>query len=362
MKVITIANQKGGCGKTTTALNLASALASSNYSVLLVDLDPQGHASYGLGLDPMKIEKSIYNSLTSIQDRRLNIEGVIINISTRLDLAPSNILLSTIEQELRDVEGAVSRLYEAFNAMKRPYDFIIIDCPPSLGFLTFNALRAAHLVIIPVETSRYSLVGINKLMNMMELISLKIQHTPKIKALVTIYDKRTNFSQRIFNEIKSYFKDNLLGTIIRINVALKEAANSGIPIDKYNKHSNGAEDHRELANEILRETKKIHLENFYRETQEMVSAAKRISGHTLTFTAPTAKEVYAVGDFNNWAVDQAHKLTVRNNGRWEKKLDLKPGKYRYKFVVDGQWVTDPQNNQTESNPFGGVDSVITISA
>lgn len=362
MKVITIANQKGGCAKTTTAINLASALAGLNHSVLLVDLDPQGHASYGLGVDPMKIEKSIYNSLTSAQDRRLSIESVILNISGGLDLAPSNILLSTIEQELRDVEGAVSRLYESFNSMKRAYDFIIVDCPPSLGFLTFNALRAAHLVLIPVETSRYSLVGINKLMNMVELIALKIQHAPKIKAVVTIYDKRTNFSQRMLNETRSYFKDNLLRTLIRINVALKEAANSGIPIDRYNKHSNGAQDYRELADEVLKEAKKIHLENFYKEAREMISHAKRISGYTLTFVSPAAKEVYVVGDFNNWAMDQAHKLTSKNDGRWEKKLDLKPGKYRYKFVVDGQWVTDPQNTQTESNPFGGVDSVLTISA
>lgn len=362
MKVITIANQKGGCGKTTTAINLASALAGLNHSVLLVDLDPQGHASYGLGVDPMKIEKSIYNSLTSTQDRRLNIENIIINIAGGLDLAPSSILLSTIEQELRDIEGAVSKLYEAFNAMKRSYDFIIVDCPPSLGFLTFNALRAAHLVIIPVEPSRYSLVGINKLMNMIELIALKIQHTPKIKSLVTIYDKRTNFSQRILTEMKSYFKDNLFNTLIRINVALKESANSGVPIDRYNKHSNGAQDYRALADEALKETKKIHLENFYKETQAMISHAKRISGHTLTLVSPSAKEVYVVGDFNNWAMDQAHKLTFKNEGRWEKKLDLKPGKYRYKFVVDGQWVTDPQNAQTESNPFGGVDSVMTISA
>jgi chromosome partitioning protein len=361
MKVITIANQKGGCGKTTTAISVASALAALDHNVLLVDLDPQGHASYGLGVDPMKIEKSIYNAMTSVQERRLSIENVILNISSGLDLAPSNILLSTIEQELRDVEGAVSRLYEAFDSMKRPYDFVIVDCPPSLGFLTFNALRAAHLVIIPVETSRYSLVGINKLMNMVELIALKIQHTPKIKALVTIYDKRTNFSQRIFSEIKSYFKDNLLTTLIRINVALKESANAGIPIDRYNRHSNGAQDYRQLADEVLKETRKIHLENFYKEAQAMINQAKRIGACTLTFVSPSAKEVYVVGDFNNWAMDQAHKLASKNNGRWEKKLDLKPGRYRYKFVVDGQWVTDPQNTQTESNPFGGVDSVLTIS-
>jgi chromosome partitioning protein len=362
MKVITIANQKGGCGKTTTAINLASCLASSSHRVLLVDLDPQGHASYGLGVDPMKIEQSIYNTLTSANDKRTAIENIILNIWGTLDLAPSHILLSTIEQELRDIEGAVSRLYETFNSMKRPYDFIIIDCPPSLGFLTFNALRAAHLVIIPVETSRYSLVGINKLMNMIELIALKIQHSPKIKALVTIYDKRTNFSQRMLEEIKSFFKDNLFKTTIRINVALKEAASAGIPIDRFNKRSNGAQDYTALADDVLRETKKIYLENFYREAETLISQAKMINAQTFTFSSPSAKEVYVVGDFNNWSVDQALKLASDGDGRWEKRLDLKPGKYRYKFVVDGQWIHDPQNDQTETNPFGGIDSVLTVAS
>lgn len=362
MKVITIANQKGGCGKTTTAINLASCLASLNYKVLLVDLDPQGHASYGLGVDPMKIEKSIYNTLTSFNDKRIPVENVILNIWGTLDLAPSHILLSTIEQELRDVEGAVSKLYDTFNSLKRPYDFVIVDCPPSLGFLTFNALRAAHLVIIPMETSRYSLVGINKLMNMVELIALKIRHSPRIKALVTIYDKRTNFSQKTLEEIRACFKDNLLKTIIRINVTLKEAASAGLPIDRFNRHANGAQDYRALADELLKESKRIHLENFYKEAEVIISQARAMKGHTFSYACQAAKEVYVVGDFNNWAIEQSFILNTKEKGRWEKKLDLKPGKYRYKFVVDGQWIQDPQNSQTETNPFGGVDSVITVAA
>ncbi|MDD5449247.1 MAG: AAA family ATPase [Candidatus Omnitrophica bacterium] len=372
MKVITIANQKGGCGKTTTAISLAGWLCSQKNKVLLIDLDPQGHASYGVGADPVKIEKSIYNALTSAADKKTAIENIILNIWENLDLAPSNILLSTLEQELRDVDGAVSRLYDTFNSMSRDYDFIIIDCPPSLGFLTFNALRAAHMVVIPVETSRYSLVGISKLMNMIELIALKLRHTPKIKALVTIYDKRTNFSQRIQEETKEYFKDNLLKTPIRINVALKEAASAGIPIDRFNKYSNGAKDYGEVADEILKESRKIHLENFYKEKQAEKPAAreeivtkttsKMSDEHIFTFNSPGAKEVYIVGDFNNWSVLAPYKLNRLENGRWQKNVDLKPGKYRYKFVVDGQWVHDPFNKNTETNPFGGIDSVLTITA
>lgn len=359
MRVIAVTNQKGGCGKTTTAINLSSCLANSNQRVLLIDLDPQGHASYGLGVDPAKVDKSAYNILTSLNDKKAPIENAILNIWGNLDMVPSHILLSTIEQELRDVEGAVSRLYEVLNSIKKPYDFIILDCPPSLGFLTFNALRAAHMVVIPVETSRFSLVGINKLMNMMELITLKLQHTPKIKALVTIYDKRTNFSQKMLDEIKKHFKDNLLRTYIRINVTLKEAVNAGIPIDRFNKHSNGAQDYRALSDEILRESKKVSLENFYKEAEAMFSQA-RIFSRVFAFNSQTAKEVYVVGDFNNWTPSEMAKLVSRGSGRWETALDLHAGRHRYKFVVDGQWLQDPQNAQTEANPFGGVDSILAI--
>lgn len=361
MRVITIANQKGGCGKTTTALNLSSILAGMSYRVLLIDLDPQGHASYGMGVDPMKIEKSIYNCLTSSTDKGALIESTILNIWGTLDIVPSHILLSTIEQELRDTEGAVSRLYDILNAMKKPYDFVIIDCPPSLGFLTFNSLRAAHLVIIPLETSKFSLIGISKLMNMVELLTLKLQHTPTLRALVTMYDKRTNFSKTMLDEIKKYFKDTLLNTVVRTNVTLKEAAKAGIPIDRYNKHSNGANDYTELANEILKECKKIDLDNFYKEADEIISQLKT-NNRLFTFNSKTAQEVYLVGDFNNWTVNESSRLTPKKNGSWEKRLDLKPGSYRYKFVVDGQWLHDPQSSQTESNPFGGVDSILTVSA
>ena len=359
MRVITIANQKGGCGKTTTAVNLASCLANLNQRVLLIDLDPQGHASYALGVDPMKIEKSIYNTLTSAADKHIRIENIILNISGPLDMAPSHILLSTIEQELRDSEGAVSRLYDTLNNIQRPYDFVIIDCPPSLGFLTFNALRAAHMVIIPLETSKFSMIGINKLINMVELITLKLQHSPKLKALVTIYDRRTNFSRKMMEEIKKFFKDNLIKTPIRINVTLKEAASAGIPIDRFDKYSNGTRDYMNVADEVLKESRKIALENFYKEAEAMINRS-RLFSRAFTFASDTAKEVYVVGDFNNWSAGEVSRLSRQKDGTWQSRLDMKPGRYRYKFVVDGRWVQDPQNKETEANPFGGFDSVLVV--
>jgi len=359
MRVIAIANQKGGCGKTTTALNLASVLANANHRVLLVDLDPQAHATYGLGVDPMKVDTSLYNVLTTSPDKKIAIEKIILNIYGNLSLAPSNLLLSTIEQELRDVEGAVSRLYDTFNGMAHPYDFIVIDCPPSLGFLTFNALRASHLVIIPVETSKFSLIGISKLMNMLELIALKSQHSPKIKGLVTMYDRRTNFAQKMFEEIKKYFKDNLSATVIRVNVTLREAASAGVPIDRFNKRAKGTEDHTSLSEEVIKESKKISLDNFYREAEARAAQDKLVS-RNIVYECETAREVYIVGDFNEWRASDASRLTSKKGGLWEGRLELKPGRYRYKFVVDGQWLHDPRNEKTESNPFGGVDSVLMI--
>jgi hypothetical protein len=195
-------------------------------------------------------------------------------------------------------------------------------------------------------------------MNMLELIALKLQHTPKIKALVTIYDKRTNFSQRMLEDMKKVFRDSLFKTVIRINVTLKEAASAGIPIDRFNRHSKGAEDYIALADEVAREAKRVALENFYKGAEAIINRAK--TGYRFMLESKTAKEVYVVGDFNNWTAGESSRMASKGDGIWETAVPLKAGSYRYKFVVDGQWTQDPRNSQTESNPFGGVDSVLVV--
>lgn len=389
MKTISIANQKGGCGKTTTAINLSSALADLGKKILLIDLDPQSHATYGLGASNQNPDKTIYNVLTDNSGRRKPLPDCIMNISSSLDIVASSILLSTIEQELKDKEDAVSRLHGILSAGQLDYDYVVIDCPPSLGFLTFNALRAADTVLVPIDMSAFSLMGVAKLLGMLELIKVKINHSPRVNALATIFDKRTKYSQVMLDEIKALFKEQLLGTVIRMNVALKKAASKGIPITQFDKESNGAMDYTALAKELskineLEESGKIKDEAVQKailaitnaspetkalpqdlpaqeETPHLIETVESLSREvSFVIDAPGAKDIYLVGDFNEWKLGDGNRLSRGENGKWEKRMGLSPGRYKYKFVVDGEWVLDRSNNEREANSFGTFDSILHL--
>ncbi len=376
MRIVAIANQKGGCGKTTTAINLSSAIAHLGRRVLLIDLDPQAHATFGLGLSNAPQDKSIYNVLTDNQEKRRGIGHCVVNVSDNLDMIPSNILLSTLEQELKDTEGAVSKLFESIYAGQLNYEYTIIDCPPSLGFLTFNALRAADLVIVPVDMGAFSLMGVGKLLGMVELIKVKINHTPQVRALATLYDRRLKYSEIMLNEIKAFFKDQLLETVIRLNVTLRRSVAKGISVLQLDAKSNGARDHISLAQEVVRmagaeEFKQALAEVAYKQEEAALPVTPRIPaiepteepvnrGTIFSISAPEAKEVYVVGDFNHWKMNEASRLAKLNDGSWQGNFALTPGKYRYKFVVDGEWLLDAQNAEKEQNPFGSYDSIKTL--
>jgi chromosome partitioning protein len=252
MRVIASANQKGGCGKTTTAINLSSSLSLKGQRVLLIDFDPQAHATMGLNVKPGDLEKSIYDVVTPNKNEPLGIEDILWSIRENFDLAPSSIILSAFEQELSGLEGREDRLLQAIQPLEEKYDYIVIDCPPSIGHLSFNALRASEEVIIPIDMSLFSLRGVSKLLEIIILLKDKIGHDIRSRALITMFDRRTRYSRIVLEKVKADFQSNVFETVIRYNIRLRETADFGLPVGDYDKHSIGHEDYENLADEILR--------------------------------------------------------------------------------------------------------------
>jgi chromosome partitioning protein len=252
MRVIAIANQKGGCGKTTTAINLSSSLSSRGYKVLLIDCDPQSHATMGLNINPADLEKSMYNVITPRASEILGLDDIILPVKERFDLAPSSVILSAVEQELSGVDGRENRLLNALQAIGRPYDYCIIDCPPSIGLLCFNALRACKEVIIPIDMSLFSLRGVEKLLEIVILLKEKLGHEIASRALITMFDHRTRYSRRVLEKVKDQFGRDAFETVIRYTIRLRETVDCGLPISDYDKHAIGNKDYDTLAEELIR--------------------------------------------------------------------------------------------------------------
>jgi chromosome partitioning protein len=360
MRIISITNQKGGCGKTTTAINLASSLATNNRKILLIDLDPQAHATLGLNV---KSDLSIYDVLSKLTPKKSGLRDIIQNVDVNFDIAPSSIVLSTLEQELAGEIGRESRLWDTLNDFKSDYDYILIDCPPNLGILTINAIRAAQEIIIPVEASRFSLEGVGQLTGIINLVRERLNHNVIARVLVANFDSRLRHSFTMLDRIKSNFNQQLFSTIVHVNVKLKEAQNQGTHIFNYDKYCRGAKDYFSLARElIMQETTPkptVALEKRMKEILKEQLLTMKMSEIVLTVSAPEAKEVYVAGDFNNWQLDDNARMK-QDNGNWRKSLNLTNGKYRYRFVIDGVWTEDTGNPAKETNPFGSVDSLIEI--
>ena len=251
MRVIASANQKGGCGKTTTAINLSYSLSLKGQKVLLIDFDPQAHATMGLNVKPSDLEKTIYDVITPKKNWLWGVEDILLPVKDNFDLAPSSLILSAFEQELSGLEGREDRLFQAIQPLKEQYDFIVIDCPPSIGHLSFNALRACDEVIIPIDMSLFSLRGVAKLIEIIILIKDKIGHDIKSRALITMYDRRTRYSRIVLEKVQAEFGNNVFDTVIRYNIRLRETADLGLPVGDYDKNAIGHMDYENLAEEVI---------------------------------------------------------------------------------------------------------------
>lgn len=359
MRVIAIVNQKGGCGKTTTTVNLAASLAADGARVLIVDIDPQAHATLAVGVDPDEIDENLYEVLAEPGGGE-RLQQVIIEVGNNLYLAPSGIVLSALEQKLASerVDTRTERLSTALEGLpEKAYDFILIDCPPNVGLLTFNALRAASEVIVPLETSRFAIHGVERLLETIALLSERIDHELTVRVLATLYDGRTRFARKTLGEIRELFKDMCFDTVIRNNVKLREAAGSGVPIASYAPSANGAIDHSALAVEV--EASAPVLE----EAGLSASVLGSPRDVVVRFRDMAASDVRIAGDFNGWIPDKGVRSLIESEGQtriWTKIIRLTPGTYQYRYVVDGEWREDPENPEVASSAVGGRNSVLKV--
>ncbi|MEX0775560.1 MAG: AAA family ATPase [Phycisphaeraceae bacterium] len=463
MRTIAIINQKGGTGKTTTAINLAAVMANKGRKTLLVDMDPQSHCSLGLAVPEDQLDRTVADLLRAGLDGSLAFTDIIWQITRHLDLAPSSMALAGIEQELANAPDKDRRLAQVLSTVSDQYEFCIIDCPPSIGLLTFNALRAAGEVIIPVETGYFALRGAIKQQQTIEMLARRVAHQARFNVLATMYDVRTKLAREILTELRKHFGERLLPVVVHFNARLKEAASFGQAITEYDPASTGYEDFDRLSEWLIshppsyNETITGELADPGQPTvpvtanvsnpalsraAELVERARALSARTAALSgrishnhpdsepdepgqgrhpgaaasrplantapalapAPSMPSIFSLpplvpprdrlaeklsrlygvrqtsqgllfvqpvgeahtmaiaGEFNDWSAETHPMRLDERLGIWQTCLKINPGRYRYRLVVDGNWVHDPHNQTVETNPFGELNSIVEVGA
>jgi len=417
LRTIAVINQKGGCGKTTLSINLAAVLAGKGQKTLLVDMDPQAHCALGLAVPEAQLDHTISDLLRAGLDGSLQFSDIVWQISKHLDLAPSTMALAGIEQELSTTPDKDRRLSQVLNTVADQYDFCIIDCPPSIGLLTFNALLAANEVLVPVETGYFAMQGAVKQQATIEMLAHRVSHRVKYRVLATMYDVRTKLAREILAELRRHFGDKLLPIVVHFNSKLKEAASFGQPITEFDPASRGMEDFGKLAAwlldnptepaQALAETPQASNPAMNRAA-ELVERARALNDRTANLSDKLANDpdiateetlqikskstpnanltdklakLYGVrntsqgvlfvhpanaateqasvaGDFNNWSSTATPMNRDEKLGIFQTCVPLQPGTYRYRLVIDGKWINDPYNSYVESNPYGELNNVI----
>ena len=367
MRTIAVVNQKGGCGKTTTSINLAGFLAKNGRRVLLVDMDPQGHATLGLSSGATPPAKTVYDVLAPDSGSTgLRIRDITISPFDNLDLVPADILLSAVPEKLASVPGRENVLSRALSEgeVHQHYDYVVVDCPPNVGLLTFNALKASTEAIVPIDPSFFSLHGLAKLLETFDVLKKQTGHEIAARALVTLYTGRSQFVRDVVDEIRRHLSGRHFETVIRHSVKLAEAASHGLPIVAYCTNCAGFADYRALAREVMLMEAPMPAGDLV-AAEPAAQGGERPSAPILTpegvlFTieSPDAGRVQLAGDFNEWAPEGSE---MSPEGTiWKAVVKLEPGRYRYRYIVDGRWMTDPLNAEVEPAPYGGQNSVFVL--
>ncbi|MBN1125415.1 MAG: AAA family ATPase [Sedimentisphaerales bacterium] len=289
MRTIAIINQKGGCGKTTVAINLASALAGRGLRTLLVDMDPQSHCAVGLAVPEEQIEQSVYDILIShARHEPQRLSEILWQISDNFELAPASIDLAAFDQQMSGVVDRENCLKNLLATVNKDYDYVVIDCPPSVGLLTFNAIRAATDVVVPVEMGYFSLHGLSKQLETLNALCKQCSQQINVMVLASMYDIRTKMGREILGEVRKHFSARMFKTVVNFNTKLKEAASLGQPISEYDPASRGHKDFMSLAEELVGTDTHMHRAELVSSLQAKLDAISASAEELLSTVKPAA--------------------------------------------------------------------------